>query len=65
MMNSFLQHSQIGRRKSRGMLDAMAVPSMDVRISIEEEMSDLFFCGMTTTFKKILATPNTFFGEGS
>jgi hypothetical protein len=45
------------------MLDAMAVPSMGVRISIEEEMPDLFFCGMTT-FEKILATPNTCFGEG-
>jgi hypothetical protein len=61
--NSFLQHSQRGRRKSRGTLDAMAVPSMGVRILIEEEMPDLFFCGMTT-FEKILATPNTYFGEG-
>jgi hypothetical protein len=64
MMNSLLLHSQRGRRKSMGMLNAMAVPSMDVRISIEEEMPDLFFCGMTT-FEKILAIPNTFFGEGS
>ena len=29
----------------------------------EEEMPDLFFCGMTTS-NKILATPSNFFGEG-
>jgi hypothetical protein len=62
-MNSFLQHLHSGRRKSRGTLDAMAVPSMDARQSIEIEMPDLFFCGMTTS-DKILAIPKTIFGEG-
>jgi hypothetical protein len=46
------------------MLDAMAVPSMVVGQSIEQEMPDLFFSGMTTS-EKILAIPKTFFGEGS
>jgi hypothetical protein len=42
----------------------MVVPSMDVKQSIEEEMRDLFNSGMTTS-EKILAIPNTYFGEGS
>jgi hypothetical protein len=42
----------------------MAVPSMGVRQSTEEEMPDLFFCGMTT-LERIRAIPKTFFGEGS
>jgi hypothetical protein len=46
------------------MLDAMAVPSMVVRQSIDQEVPDLFFSGMTTS-EKILAIPNTLFGEGS
>jgi hypothetical protein len=46
------------------MLDAMAVPSMDVSQSIEEEMLDFLFCGPTTS-KKFLAFPNICFDEGS
>jgi hypothetical protein len=46
------------------MLDAMAVPSMDVSQSIEEEMPDFLFCG-TTTSNKFLAFPNICFDEGS
>ena len=63
-MNSYLQHSPSARRKRARTLDAMAVPSMDVRQSIEQEMQDLFYYGMTTS-KKVLANPKTYFGEGS
>jgi hypothetical protein len=62
--NSFLQHLESVRRKRRGTLDAMAVPSMGVRQLTEQEMPDLFSSGMTTS-EKILAIPKTFFGEGS
>jgi hypothetical protein len=64
MTNSFLQHLESVRRKRRGMLDVMAVPSMGVRQLTEQEMPNLFSSGMTTS-EKILAIPNTLFGEGS
>jgi hypothetical protein len=63
-MNSYLQHSLSARRKRGRTLDAMAVPSMDVSQSIEEEMPDFLFCGPTTS-KKFLAFPNICFDEGS
>ncbi|XP_048558787.1 uncharacterized protein LOC125539379 isoform X2 [Triticum urartu] len=56
------KHSPSARRKRGRTLDAMAVPSMDVSQSIEEEMPDFFFCG-TTTSKKFLAFPNICFDE--
>lgn len=63
-INSYLQHSPSARRKRGRTLDTMAVPSMDVSQSIEEEMPDFLFCG-TTTSKKFLAFPNICFDEGS
>jgi hypothetical protein len=41
----------------------MVVPSLDGSQSIEQEMLDLFFSGMTIS-EKILAILNTCFGEG-